>query len=211
MGRLIYHDKCYTAMRNIKLNENEYATIETKDYWLLNPNIMDTIGSVTKNSYAVASNIEVTQEGTGNIRSSNIRLDNNIYYLCIPYYGNKVYGFLEPISKNCKTIEIDTFVTRNSSAGSYDNSAVIISSDPYPTSIGGYPTEELRCCLTSYNNTSTWINEQPHVTINSTDQYNLSRQVVILDIAGLQLENDVYLGLYSCDCDAYFRSIKICF
>lgn len=211
MGKLMLNEKCYTGSRYLLMNGENYSSVnQNYDFYLINPDYLDIIGSNSSNKNGVTPFIELDQS-TSTSNMSYITTYNDEKVLCLPPYGNKAYGILTPINKCCKKIKINVTAV-NGGTGSYNNSNIILTTNPVPSSVSGWSTEIKNFYFTDYSMTAAQINAQSYLTINSTTNTGLANQIVEINVEAMDLNIDkFYIGLHSCDCYLYIRSIQIKF
>ena len=203
-----------TQLTSININGTVYSIPSgppVSDYYLLDPDLLDLVGagdlctSQTGKGFPCGFIFKGSQAGS--VGTVSLTTYNSIYVMRMPYYGTKAFSFIQQIDKDCKTVEIVCDIV-NYASYQWNNSRVMFSYDAKIANDGGFTNTLQDTYLTHYSMTSAEIMAQPNVTITSTDPKNLAHQTVIFDLEPLNLTDDVSLGLFSCDCDFYIRSIE---
>ena len=188
-------------------NISEISTGIEEDPYILDPSVLDTLNvSGLYNNVGCVQFAQKTQ-GSGFPGFSIATYDSNPT-MCLPYYGNRTVTLFKAIPADATSIEIDVGIT-TSTYGQYNNSHIFLSTGKIPVSMTGAGGTVLKNYVTTmYGSTYTpaVINSQEGLTINSTNQYILSRQTVKIDVSGIN--EDCYISFHTCDCNMYIRSIK---
>ena len=183
------------------------STPSQSDFYIMDPDIIDSVYNGGLNSYSPILYAEKIQGGDSRIRAHDFTGYNNNICLRMDYLGNHCIGFMPKIPKEVSKIQIAIGVTTNT-YGQYNSSHVFISTSPIPSDInvpGGTLLKYF--AITDYAASGpSDINNQTGITINSSNKYVLDYQTVEIDVSDLTV--DSYIYFHNCDCYVFVRSIK---